>query len=52
MNTIQLVSRIIQYVKELEGNGKDVPLHVMNAYRRMEVQLHLFLTSTLDGGEW
>jgi len=26
--------------------------HIMRTYESVEVQFHIFLTSTLDGGEW
>jgi hypothetical protein len=26
--------------------------HAMKTYGGMEIQMHVFLTSTLDGGEW
>jgi hypothetical protein len=29
---------------------KVVPAHVIKAYRGIEVRVHLFLTSALDGG--
>jgi hypothetical protein len=29
-----------------------VHLHAMKLYEGVEVQLHSFLTSTIDGGEW
>jgi len=29
-----------------------VPMHAWNAYREVEVYLHLFLTLTLDESEW
>jgi hypothetical protein len=31
---------------------KIVPMQAMEAYVIMQVQLHEFLTSALDGGEW
>jgi len=33
-------------------NGKVVPVHTMKAYGVVEVSLHTFLISTLDGVEW
>jgi len=40
-----------------DGAGKVKPLcfskhHVMKAHARVEVQLHAFLNSALDGAEW
>jgi hypothetical protein len=32
--------------------GTVVPTHVMKAYAGVQVQLHSFLTSTLDVDEW
>ena len=34
-----------------KGKGKGVPIHAIMACGRMEVQLHLCLTSIQDGGE-
>jgi len=31
---------------------KVVRFHVMKAYGGLDVQLHFFLTSRIDGGEW
>lgn len=31
---------------------KVVRVHVMKAYVELELQLHFYLTSRLDGGEW
>jgi hypothetical protein len=33
-------------------NYKVLPVYAMKGYGRVEVQVHAFLTSTLDGGEW
>jgi len=32
--------------------GKAVPVHAMRHRGGAEVQIHAFLTSSLDGGEW
>jgi len=32
--------------------GETVHLHIMKLYVGVEVQLHSFLTSAIDGGEW
>jgi len=33
---------------QLHGQGKVLPAHAMTQYRRVQVQLHAFLTSPLD----
>jgi hypothetical protein len=35
-----------------EDEGKDVHINAMKAHGEAEVELHKFLTSVLDGGEW
>jgi hypothetical protein len=35
-----------------KGKGTAVPVHAMKAYRGVDVQLHSFLMSELDGGKW
>ena len=32
------------------AEGKVVPFHAVNAYGRVEVELHSFLTSVINGG--
>jgi len=34
------------------GEGKGVPAHDIKTYAAVEVQLHSFTTSALDGGQW
>jgi hypothetical protein len=36
---------------QLHGQGKVIPARAMTAYRRVQVQLHSFLTSPLDESE-
>ena len=36
----------------LQQRNKHVPVHTRKAYRGNETQLHSFLNSALDGGEW
>lgn len=47
MVMIMMMIVIIILIKD-----KTVPVHAMKAFKGVEVQLHPFLTSTLDGGEW
>jgi len=37
---------------KVKGVGNFVPDHFMNVYEKMEVWLHLLLTSTINGCEW
>jgi hypothetical protein len=39
-------------LNKIEDKGKAVPVHAMGAYRGLELWLHSFLTSVLDGGEY
>jgi hypothetical protein len=36
----------------MKDKGKVVPVLAMKAYEEVDVQIHIFLTSALDGGEW
>jgi hypothetical protein len=46
-------SRTHGRVSKLHGDeSKVIVLHAMKAYVGMEIQLHAFLTSALDGDEW
>jgi len=34
------------------NKGKVIAVHAMEAFAGVQVRLHLFLTSAVDGGEW
>jgi hypothetical protein len=46
---------MLHYANSYPGKGKVVPVlkhYTMKAYWGVEVQIHIFLTSALAGGEW
>jgi hypothetical protein len=46
-----ITRKCISY-ERYKSKGKGVPVHIMKGVGGVEVQLHSFLTSALDGGEW
>jgi len=46
-----LCNNYVPYIVK-SSNAEFSPVHVMIAYGKLEVQLHTFLNSTLDVGEW
>jgi hypothetical protein len=45
------LSRCLYTLKYKEKKSNVVPVYAMKTYRGVEVQLHSFLVSALDGGE-
>jgi hypothetical protein len=52
---LQIIPRLYFKSEAVEVKDKVVPVpeyHVLKAYWEVEIQIHAFLTSALDGGEW